>query len=241
MASIFLGGGDWKAKTSAGCPTPMHMHYSVLANIQQLPVESPKPLERYLIRTAILLNRSPTLTRPPTAFEAAMHEYYARIGRALSNPFPGHFYFKPGSLLKVQFNKEERQREKEAFNWKKKARRARSKVAGAPEATSESPEESIGAKGESGVGLLSGSDKQSSLIVTDEEEDVIMPRTTEADKSNDVRSLDRLGHRNLYLLIKGGGMSEWRLPGTKTNIQPTGALHEVSSPMLILKMLSKME
>ncbi|KAH9925274.1 39S mitochondrial ribosomal protein L46-domain-containing protein [Fomitopsis serialis] len=73
--------------------------------------QSPRPT----IQTAVILNRSPIVTRTPSAFERAYYAYQARIQRALFNPFPDEFYFKPGSILEDQFNAEEKQREKLAF------------------------------------------------------------------------------------------------------------------------------
>ena len=43
------------------------------------------------------------------------------------------------------------------------------------------------------------------------EEDEVMPRVTKADLAGDVRSLDRQGERNLYLLVQGQDKS-WRFP-----------------------------
>ena len=166
----------------------------------------PKKLQ-YRIQTAILLNRSPMLTHPSTTFETAYYEYNAHIARALFNPFPKEFYFKPGSILEKQFKREERRREKEAFNWGKRP--------GAQKRSS-------GRKGQrkrssSAMGLL-----------VKEEEEVLLPRRTEADEKGDVKSLDRKGHRNLYLLIKKNrGRNDWRLPGGSTDLQGQELLHEV--------------
>ncbi|KAG6329546.1 hypothetical protein ID866_9541, partial [Astraeus odoratus] len=67
------------------------------------------------LHTAIILNRSPLLTRTPSPFERAFYAYQARIHRALHNPFPYDFYFKQGSPLETRFNIEERRRERKAF------------------------------------------------------------------------------------------------------------------------------
>ncbi len=67
------------------------------------------------LAVAVVLNRSPIISRTPTKFEQAFYKYQARIQRALHNPFPYDFYFKPGSILEQKFNKEERIRERKAF------------------------------------------------------------------------------------------------------------------------------
>lgn len=171
---------------------------------------------RCLIQTAVLVNRSPILTRSPTPFEAAMYQYNANVGRALYNPFPYDFYFKTGSLLKRQFNKEERAREKLAFNWGKRS--APKKVSFSVTRTSKLP-----AKIKPVV--------FASTMPEDEME--VMSRITEADKTNDVKSLNRKGHRNLYLLIKRGS-NHWRLPGAQGGLEHGELLHEVSGVIFIM-------
>lgn len=71
--------------------------------------------EQATIHTAVLLSRSPIISRTHTKFERAYYAYQARIDRALHNPLPYEFHFKPNSPLEVQFDKEEFQREKKAF------------------------------------------------------------------------------------------------------------------------------
>ncbi|KAG1759402.1 39S mitochondrial ribosomal protein L46-domain-containing protein [Suillus occidentalis] len=74
-----------------------------------------KKTTRPNLHTGVILNRSPIITRTPTAFEKAYYAYQARIHRALHNPFPYDFYFKQGSPLEARFNIEERRRERKAF------------------------------------------------------------------------------------------------------------------------------
>ncbi|GJJ12508.1 hypothetical protein Clacol_006751 [Clathrus columnatus] len=167
--------------------------------------------KKYLIQTAVLLNRSPVLTRSPTSFEAALYQYNSNIGRALFNPFPYDFYFNSGSLLKAQFNKEEKLREKLAFNWAKKtvSKRSTPPSSKTPKTTQYKP-------------------SLSPATTTSSDDDAQpMSRTTEADKINDVKSLNRQGHRNLYLLVKRGE-GEWRLPGARGDLRDGELLHEAA-------------
>ncbi|KAJ3482133.1 hypothetical protein NLI96_g7186 [Meripilus lineatus] len=65
-------------------------------------------------------------------------------------------------------------------------------------------------------------------VIGQEEEVKPMPRVSEADKTGDVRSLDRNGERNLYLLlrVKDGENSVWRFP--QGGIQEGELLHEAA-------------
>lgn len=123
------------------------------------------------LATAIILNRAPILTRPPTPFEKAFYDYEARLQRVLHNPFPSEFYFKPGSVLEAKFNQEERKRERRVFG-----------------------------KGFGRVPKASGSTLKPQDIARETVE--TGSRISAADKSKDVKSLDRQGERNLYLIVK---------------------------------------
>ena len=118
----------------------------------------------------------------------------------MHNPFPYEFYFKQGSLLEAQFNQEEIKRERKAF----------------------------------GKDAVKDMEDKSSLLMsmestTGEEEEKPMPRRTEADEKRDVKSLERYGSRNLYLLVKGlpGDRYQWRFP--KGYVEAGELLHEVNS------------
>ncbi|THH04815.1 hypothetical protein EW145_g5242 [Phellinidium pouzarii] len=75
-------------------------------------------------------------------------------------------------------------------------------------------------------------EKQAMLMklekTTGEEDERTAPRRTEADEKKDVKSLDRHGARNLYLLVKGSPKDkyEWRFP--KGHIRTGEALHEAA-------------
>ncbi|KAI0029738.1 50S ribosomal subunit L30 [Vararia minispora EC-137] len=140
-----------------------------------------------LIRTAIILNRSPIITRAPTSFERAFFNYQERIRRAFHNPFPYDFYFKPGSILESKFTLEERERERRIFY---RGFGADSKYAPKSKLT---PEE---------------------LEKFGTEDGTVMSRKHASDRKGDAKSLDRKGQRNLYLLLSQGEGSEatWRFP-----------------------------
>ncbi|GAB1521873.1 39S mitochondrial ribosomal protein L46 [Rhizoctonia solani] len=125
------------------------------------------------IIASVLLNRSPILTTLPTPFEQAYYDYQARIGRAISNPFPREFYFKKGAIAERQFFVEESQREKEAFG------------------------EGFGES------LLKDLEEDKTGSMNQTEDVVALPREHESDRTGDVKNLNRKGDRNLYLLVKG--------------------------------------
>lgn len=152
------------------------------------------------LHAAVVLNRSPLITRTPTPFEKAFYAYQARIHRALHNPFPTEFYFKQGSPLQTRFNIEERRRERKAF--------------GAPFGLDPSEERSEATE------LME--------IAIKDEVDESMPRVHQADETNDLKNLNRRGQRNLYLLLKmqENGKDVWRFP--QGNVQKDEFLHVVS-------------
>lgn len=153
------------------------------------------------MNTAIILNRSPIITRTPSLFERAYYAYQARIQRALHNPFPYEFYFKRGSPLETRFIAEELRRERKAF--------------GKP----------FGIPVEDGDGKTTApADDDPGLQEEDEES---MPRIHPTDTKGDTRSLDRKGQRNLYLLVKTkqGGKDVWAFP--QGDVAKGELLHEV--------------
>jgi large subunit ribosomal protein L46 len=151
------------------------------------------------LHTAVILNRSPILTRTPTSFERAYYAYQARIQRALHNPFPYEFYFKPGSLLESKFNLEERKRDRKAFG------------------------PGFGADHPLAPGF--GVSAQDLKKFGRDEDETPAPRVHASDENDDQKSLDRKGQRNLYLLVKQKTDAVWRFP--ESEVTTSGELlHE---------------
>ena len=148
--------------------------------------------------TGIILNRSPILTRTPDAFEKAFYDYQARIHRVLHNPFPYEFYFKPGSPLEEKFKDEEIIREQTAFG---------------EDFVQEQKEKT------------EDDEPEVDLFQDDTEEPA--SRISQADMKGDVKSLDRMGERNLYLLVKGKSSPQdaWRFP--QGLVERSEFLHQV--------------
>lgn len=166
---------------------------------------------------AAILNRAPILTATPHPFEQAYYHYQARLARAISSPLPTDVYFKPGSLIERRFALEERQREKEAFGQDF-------------DPVIALPVEEDGKSG--GKSLADQLEEEASL------EEKPQPRTHRADIENDVRSLDRAGERNLYLLVKKDRKANaWQFP--QGGVEKNEALHKVrtTQPLLHLPYL----
>jgi large subunit ribosomal protein L46 len=67
-----------------------------------------------------------------------------------------------------------------------------------------------------------------------DEDETPAPRVHASDENGDVKSLDRKGQRNLYLLIqqKTDGAAVWKFPGTA--VVDNELLHEVREPVSFL-------
>ncbi|KAF9452826.1 hypothetical protein P691DRAFT_696140 [Macrolepiota fuliginosa MF-IS2] len=167
------------------------------------PVLSKKPKPR--LSTAIILNRSPILTRSPTSFENAYYTYQARVRRALHQPFPYDFYFKQGSLLETRFNLEEKDREKASFG---------------PTFVQDDYQDLAKVEADKAAVKL--------LAQQEGEGESLAPREHPSDKSGDIKSLDRAGERNLYLLLKSkeNGKDVWRFP--QGGVETTDFLHQAA-------------
>jgi large subunit ribosomal protein L46 len=165
------------------------------------------PAPRPKLHTAVILNRSPILTRTPTSFEHAYYVYQARIQRALHNPFPHDFYFKPGSLLESKFNLKERKRDRKAFG---------------PGFGADHP-----------LAPGAGVTAQDLNKFGRDEDETPASRVHASDVSGDVKSLDRKGQRNLYLLIQQNmdAGAVWKFP--ETAVVGNELLHEVRSSLPI--------
>ncbi|THH15593.1 hypothetical protein EW146_g4898 [Bondarzewia mesenterica] len=155
-----------------------------------------------ILHTSVILNRSPIITRVPSLFERAYYAYQARIQRALHNPFPYEFYFKQGSLLESKFNLEERRRERKMFG--------KGFGADSPDAP--------------GAGVTAEDLKK----FGQSEDESTASRVHPSDLNGDVKSLDRKGQRNLYLLLqkKEDGKDVWRFP--QGEIEQGELLHEAA-------------
>ena len=170
-----------------------------LATETQIPARNPiNPNTIYPdLKVGVVLARSPFITRTPTPFEKAYFSYQKRLRRALSNPFPVKFYFKPGELNAAKFKVEDRRRE--LALWRNKPTK---KDIEAEQALSQGPVE-----------------------LMEEEEFIPEPRRTIVDFHNNPHSLNRLTDRTVYLVLRKYGSSKYTLP--EGNVFRKELLHEV--------------
>ena len=89
--------------------------------------------------------------------------------------------------------------------------------------------EEVGADGEQeskrDVGMVEGVER----VIKREEVEKPLRRVTEADRLGDLKSLDRLLHRTLYLLVRGVG-GRWEFPNGRLTGRET--LHQVCVSLL---------
>lgn len=169
------------------------------------------------IKAAILLTRQPILTPDLTDFESKYYSYQEELQRRLMWTFPQYYYFKKGSLSERKFVKAQRgpvSKQPGVFYEK-----------GIPDVV-HNRERRL---------------KQDVVIPKDEYDesmsDISRPvipnsRTTKADESNDLKSLERKLSRSLYLLIKDGKKG-WKLPSFGL-IENQLALHKTAEAGLRL-------
>jgi large subunit ribosomal protein L46 len=191
---------------------------------QSAPNASIRPA--YQLRTGVVLSRPPVLTRALHPFEKAFFLYQKRLNERLALPFTRYFYYKtqtPGDR-----------------EWKRKikARQTPARDIGVYNAYSDSgwndevlvndktsePESQVDAliRDAEGTDGEAGSKKDTSQDIVVQRP---LPRSTEADKTGDQTSLNRLLDRTLYLLVKNkNGL--WRFP--EDHVQGPEGLEQVS-------------
>jgi len=195
----------------------------------------------YKIKASVLLSRPPVLTRELTPFEKSYFLYQRRLNERLALPFTRYFYYPKGTPGEIE--------------WKRKIKERKT------------PARDIGvynAYGDEGwndellIGdRLSEPEEQIERLVKDAEVEVKerdvqgegevlkkeeverpMPRITEADKTGDLKSLDRRLEKTLYLLVKRG-KGQWEFP--KAMLQKNESLHTVSQYTIRLSILGHTE
>ncbi|KAG8890572.1 54S ribosomal protein L17 mitochondrial [Tulasnella sp. 332] len=105
-------GGSIKRIATKG---PSSLCRRTLATEVSIPSTIATPPTGPQLSTSIILNRSPLLTPKPSSFASSYNAYQYKLSRALSTPFPQHFYFKKGSTLQQRFHNEEIDRDHKSF------------------------------------------------------------------------------------------------------------------------------
>ncbi|CAG8492191.1 1377_t:CDS:2 [Paraglomus occultum] len=169
-----------------------------------------EPKKRYRVVVGIVLSRCPIITRNLHPFEREYYKYQQRLEQARAAPFPVEFYFKKGSIAEKNWLA------KKAGDGEKKSNSKKSnesKVESSSETnTSTTYTEETG----------SGSD-------LDEEKITMASRVTEADRINDMTSLDRALQRTLYLIVRKPRKEHaWQFPQGGVNTAEGELLHQAA-------------
>jgi large subunit ribosomal protein L46 len=181
-----------------------------------------KPI--YTINAGVALSRPPQITRDLTPFEKSHYFYQRRLNERLALPFTKYFYFKRGTPADEDWKRKIRERTTPArdigkYNAYSKEAWNDELLVGAVESEPEHQVEMLVQDAESTVNATSQD--------TSKKEEIPRPfsRVTEADKTGDQKSLDRLLQRTLYLLVQTKE-GYWKFPSTP--VQQNESLRLVS-------------
>lgn len=211
------------------------------------PVTSTAPRKAYRVLAAPLLSRPPLLTRNLTSFERAYYLYQKRLNERLAIPFTRYFYFKKGTPSDVEWKRKAKPRKTPAKDigaydaygdegWNDEVlvgdrlaehdsqvqaliRDAEGKTIMEDELVSDADKAGEAVTGDARAG--EGQRKELQKIEVERP----MPRLTDADRTNDLKSLNRKLDRSLYLVIKSEDGS-WRFPQDRVHGREN--LHQVS-------------
>lgn len=199
--------------------------------------EQPKPHDHillhtkslYRVRAGIILSRPPILTREQTPFEQAFYLYQKRLNERLSTPFARQFYFQPGQPASVDFAiKLKERRAVMAREIGRMTRRGRDAWddevlvdEGRQLADPAHVRERLFMESESRVS------EDGEVLSFEDRARVDRPlgRETEADRTGDVRRLDRKMDRTLYLVVRDQ-YERWTFPQDDVRLEES--VYEVS-------------
>jgi large subunit ribosomal protein L46 len=197
---------------------------------QNPPVAQTKPSTSYAVNAGVVLSRPPQITRDLHPFESAFFLYQRRLNERLALPFTRYFYFKKRTPADLEWKRKMKQRLTPARDigrykgygdeaWNDEV------LVGAKESDFEWQVERLIEDVEHDGKEEGAADPSGTKKVDRETVDRPMSRTTEADKTKDVKSLNRALQRTLYLLVKNKeGL--WQFP---QDLVQDENLHGVSS------------
>ncbi|KAI1082399.1 39S mitochondrial ribosomal protein L46-domain-containing protein [Whalleya microplaca] len=185
----------------------------------------------FRIKSGIILTRAPLITRALTPFENAFFFYQKRLNERLVLPFRHTLFFKKDTAAdldyRIKFEERGQIAAKELGRYYAKGRNAWNDelLVGSTLSNEERIREILLKDAENRV-TEDGEEAQPDEIVPVEQP---MDRITEADKTNDVRRLDRKLDRTLYLVVQGSD-GNWHFP---TDVVPTDEnLHQTAARVL---------
>ncbi|KAI1355810.1 39S mitochondrial ribosomal protein L46-domain-containing protein [Xylaria sp. FL0043] len=202
-------------------PTETHPHPPITASRRA----------EYRIRSGVILTRAPLVTRALTPFENAFFFYQKRLNERLVLPFRHTFYFKKDTAAdldwRIKFEERGKIAAKELGRYYAQGRNAWNDelLVGSTLSSEERVREILVKDAELRV-TEDGEEAPPDEIVPVERP---MDRITEADKTNDIRRLDRALDRTLYLIVQRTD-GQWQFP---TEDVPTDEhLHETAARAL---------
>ncbi|OCK83562.1 50S ribosomal subunit L30 [Lepidopterella palustris CBS 459.81] len=216
------------------------------------PVTATAAQQAYQVRAGVVLSRPPLITRDLHPFEKAFFLYQRRLNERLALPFTRYFYVKKDTPADAEWKRKMKKRltpardigtynayGNEGWNDEVLMGAQESEPEWQVERLLEDAEAAVsggGIGGESGgaKGLQEGGQpavpEVAAKAVVAEPVERPMPRVTEADKKGDLRSLDRLLQRTLYLLVKNKD-GRWMFPDDQ--IVGKENLHQAAERVLI--------
>ncbi|KAH8653584.1 39S mitochondrial ribosomal protein L46-domain-containing protein [Xylariales sp. PMI_506] len=185
----------------------------------------------YRIKAGVILTRAPLITRPLTPFENSFFFYQKRLNERLLPEFRHTLFFKPDTVpdldWKIKFRERGNLAAKELGRYFAKGRNAwNDELLVGSSLSDENRIREILLKDAEQRVTEDGEEAKPDEIIPIERP---MPRTTEADKTNDVRRLDRKLDQTLYLLVKTAN-GKWTFP--VDDIPTSENLHEAASRVL---------
>lgn len=165
----------------------------------------------YKTRAGVVLSRPPQITRDLTPFEQAFYLYQRRLNERQALPFTKYFYFKRDTPADTDWKRKIKTRLTPArdigiYNAYSKEGWNDELLVGAPESSPSHQVEALLKDAEP-----PSTDEKGQQLAHVEPVERPAPRETEADRTGDVQSLNRLLQRTLYLLVKGND-GTWAFP-----------------------------
>ncbi|TKA73022.1 hypothetical protein B0A55_07048 [Friedmanniomyces simplex] len=216
------------------------------------PVTAKAPRKAYQLLASPVLSRPPLLTRELTSFEKAFYLYQKRLNERLALPFTRYFYYKEGTPSDAEWKSKIRARKTAARDigvysaygdegWNdevlvgdKTAERQSVIEALVRDAEGKNivEDEPVGDADKEGMALTddarAGGEQRRELTKAEVERPVA--RVTEADRTNDMRSLSRKMDRTLYLLVKNRE-GRWIFP--QDRVYGKENLHQAAERILV--------
>ncbi|KAF9937346.1 54S ribosomal protein L17 mitochondrial [Modicella reniformis] len=163
-----------------------------------------------------VVSRQPLILRDLTSFENEYFLYQKNLERGTAAPFAAEFYFKKGSVAERRWKQQEAQR---AANSLSSSRTTTTTTSSSSSPSSSSSSASSGTSNSS-AGTLKGVDTADNEFTEEENHAAALEakidfndRITDADRKNDVSSLERALQRTLYLIVKKSrDQHAWQFP-----------------------------